>query len=80
VSRDWRNGKGVNRALSFELHTIVALPIERVPMVRVVETRSDLVSHASRDGLSVKIHPDTIGMHQSDHADSRAIPCQQECS
>jgi hypothetical protein len=44
------------------------------------ETRSDLVSHASvRDGLSVEIHPDSIAMDQSDHADSQALPCQQEC-
>ncbi len=28
--------------------------------------------------LSVKIHPDAIAMDQSDHADSRVLPCQQE--
>src|SRR5207249_4728521 len=31
-----------------------------------------------RNGLS-NIHPDAIAMDQSDHADSRALPCQQEC-
>ena len=42
---------------------------------KVVEN-SKACSH--RDGLSVKTHPDAIGMDQSDHADSPALPCQQE--